>query len=411
MNDFHHNCKLQLLGAAEELFGATRPQRFGRRWRRRPAFAAIAIGALLLAAAAYATGRLIGIGAPVRPSNGPERPSRFAGIGEPVPGSGSRSSGASVLAMSAADPGGGLPWGLRIVTTTRGALCLQVGRLLDGRLGILGQEGQFKDDGLFHELPPGALNRSTCSQPDVVVLYNAARERRQLAFGVLGPHAVSVTYKSTGRLHTVVTSGSHGAYLIVLPQPPEPAPVGAPTAAAFVSPEQLPAAAIRAYQLSAIEFRLGGRRCQIGSEPKPGGPSSCFAAVTGAPSPLPGAGRDLHSRVTLRVSRNANGVYRLDLSFVAPVSVKNASTAYSAEYAPQSGRACHAGGVGQPIERDVRRGQTVHVTMLFSLQPGCHGPVQGRIVLGRQSSPLTGPTYDETTIGHFLFDPPARGHR
>jgi hypothetical protein len=414
VNDFHNSCKLQLLDAAEELFGTPRPHphphRFRRSWRRPQVFAAVAIGALLLAAAAYAAGRLIGIGAPVRPSSGAERPTRFTGIGRPVAGSGDVARGASVLAMSVADPGGGLRWGLRIVTTTRGLLCMQVGRLRDGRLGILGQEGQFKDDGLFHELPPGALNQSTCSQRGVLVLYNATHERRQLAFGLLGPHAVSVTYKSAGRLHTVASSGSHGAYLIVLPQPAEPAPAGAPTAAAFVAPEQLPAAAIQAYQLSAIEFRFGGRHCQIDSEPQPGGLAHCATAVTGAPSRFPAAGGELHSRVVLRASRDATGVFRLDISFVAPVSVTNASTAYAAEYAPQGGRLCHAGNVGQPIERDIRRGQTVHVTMLFSPQPGCHGPIQGRIVVGRQSSALSGPTYDETSIGRFSFAPPGTGH-
>ena len=30
---------------------------------------------------------------------------------------------------------------------------MQVGRVVDGRLGILGQDGAFHNDGLFHELP------------------------------------------------------------------------------------------------------------------------------------------------------------------------------------------------------------------------------------------------------------------
>ena len=31
--------------------------------------------------------------------------------------------------------------------------CVQIGRVVDGKLGVLGQDGAFHDDGLFHELP------------------------------------------------------------------------------------------------------------------------------------------------------------------------------------------------------------------------------------------------------------------
>ncbi len=40
--------------------------------------------------------------------------------------------------------------------TTSAAACVQVGRSVDGKLGVLGQDGVFGDDGRFHELPVAA---------------------------------------------------------------------------------------------------------------------------------------------------------------------------------------------------------------------------------------------------------------
>ncbi|HEY5194834.1 MAG TPA: hypothetical protein VIJ39_13330 [Solirubrobacteraceae bacterium] len=441
MSDFHSDHKHQLLRAVDALFGAphSNPARQIRSRRRLPVLVAIMIGALLLAAAAFAASRIIGVGSPVRPSGGPERSSLSTGVGIPVQGSHSRHRSASLLPISVPDPAGGLPWGMRIVTTTRGLLCVQIGRLLDDRLGVLGQDGQFKNDRLFHELPAGALDQSTCSQPDVVALYREfgpaaasplpgeipscsypgspraepsappscpAQDERMIAFGVLGPHAVSVSYKATNRVHTVETSGSHGAYLIVFPRPPAQAPVNGDFMAASIVPtEQLPVAAIQGYLLSTIVFRFGDRRCQTGPEHQPGGPPACTASRTATPVLSPPAASNLHSRVTLVARKRAEG-YALDLTFIAPAAVHNANTAYGAEYTMRGSYPCEAGGAGQPIERDIKRGQRVHVVMSVNQKPGCHGMIYGRILLGRQGAPLAGPTYDERTVGRFSFDLP-----
>jgi hypothetical protein len=60
-----------------------------------------------------------------------------------------------VLTVRAADPDGGLPWGLRVTRTrpTGGMACAQVGRVQDERLGVIGRDGAFGDDGRFHLLP------------------------------------------------------------------------------------------------------------------------------------------------------------------------------------------------------------------------------------------------------------------
>jgi hypothetical protein len=435
VNDFHSDCKRQLLTAADALFGPPSPDPIPRtRSRRRlPVLASSAIAVLLLAAAAFAAGRIIGIGAPVEPGGGPEPPSRAAGVGIPVAGSYSngRPRSAIRVALSVPDPAGGPPWGMRIVTTTRGLLCVQVGRLLDGRLGVLGQDGQFENDGLFHELPPGALDQSTCSQPGVLALYTAsalpdagmlpgdflscarrvsgprhcrAGAERTVAFGVLGPHAVSVSYKADNRLHTTATRGGHGAYLIVLSQPPRPTRPDGLLAAHFLSPQRLPVTTAGGFLPSTIVFRFGARHCQAGPEHQSGGPPRCTAAAASALARLAPTASTVRPSIALKAHKTTGG-YALDLAFTAPAAVQSASTAYGVEYTAPSGSDCRgSGGGGLPIERDIRRGQRVHVTLLVSPRRGCRGAIRGRIVFGRQAGALTGPIYDERTIARFSFE-------
>jgi hypothetical protein len=95
--------------------------------------------------------------------------------------------------------------------------------------------------------------------------------------------------------------------------------------------------------------------------------------------------------------------YDLDLAFAAPVAVRNANTAYAVEQFPPQTRSCgELGTSGLPIERDVARGQIIHVTLFVEQRPGCHGVVRGRIIFGRQPDASTGPVGGET-IGRFSF--------
>jgi hypothetical protein len=103
----------------------------------------------VLAGVAVAASRLISTGEPV-PTN-----RRFPGLFGPIqPGT------TKLLSVRTADPDGGPPWGLRVYRTTvnqgsgqRPVGCVQVGRVVDARLGVLGQDGSFHNDGRFHELP------------------------------------------------------------------------------------------------------------------------------------------------------------------------------------------------------------------------------------------------------------------
>jgi hypothetical protein len=212
-----------------------------RRWRWRAALAVMLV-VLAGAAAALASG-LISFGAPAAPV--PVFANPRAGLGGIAPGS------VRLLAISVPDPGGGPPWGMRVLSTTRGAGCIQVGRLLDGKLVALGQDGAFGNDGRAHALPPSAnIERLNCSLLDArgqifdsitqkSQVASAAQgaycrppgtyapshgptpatcplaDERNLYYGMLGPDATSVAYTLAAHTHTVATVGSDGAYLIV----------------------------------------------------------------------------------------------------------------------------------------------------------------------------------------------------
>ena len=147
-----------------------------------------------------------------------------------------------LLALRVADPQGGPPWGMRLLSTTRGLLCAQVGRVAHGQLGELGVDGAFHDDGRFHALAAGqlpevggqgiaadgdcvapketfageidGLDRNALSNPMAGL---ALSQRREISFGLLGPHALAISYRSGSRtLRRRVLAGL-GAYLIVAP--------------------------------------------------------------------------------------------------------------------------------------------------------------------------------------------------
>jgi hypothetical protein len=463
MGDFHSDCKRQLVAAAGELFavhavrsrpecerspqpGRSRPpQELGRPQRSRlgrsrhiPLLAAIALGALLLAAAAFAATQIIGVGAPVRASLERERSSPTTGVGVPVTGATSTPTSAQLLAISVPDPAGGLPWGMRIVRTTRGLECIQIGRLLDGRLGILGQDGEFDDDRLFHELPVSVLEPDTCIEPSQRVIMGdggvpaagalqrpttscrltwqrpwpsspspcPVGDQRSLAFGLLGPHAVSVSYMAQGRLQTVATAGRYGAYLIVLRAAPEPAH-NVPALGGVSGPiGGFPIGAGGSDVISRLVFRFGNRLCQTGFNRQRGGPPQCTAALARTPTFVPEIPHGLHTHVAVSM-RKAAGGYALEIAFRAPAPVFNASTAYDVEYTLPHTHACGIpGGYGQSIERDLARGQIVHADISVIQPSGCHGVAQGKVTLGPQAFAHGGFDRGAETIARFSFTLP-----
>ena len=157
-----------------------------------------------------------------------------------------------VLPLRVADPQGGPPWGVRVARTSRGLVCLQIGRVVSGRVGALGRDGAFHDDGAFHPLASGYLSGLGCATEDgrgdgflnVQVhgipasgLLDNRRETsggcytaspaaaacppgqlRDVYFGMLGPDATTITARDSRGANTVSeTAAPYGAYLVVLP--------------------------------------------------------------------------------------------------------------------------------------------------------------------------------------------------
>lgn len=212
------------------------PAGAGRLRSRRRLLAVVLLGLLLMAAAALAAVSLLKTGRPV--------PYRFGEPAKANSGYGAPTSARLIGPIS--DPGGGLPWGLRVVRTSRGYGCVQVGHLYEGRLGVVGEHGVFHDDGLFHELPADHLStRARCVPLDrtghayvvehSVLGINGApmcfedrkhdrfcRDEltRTVDFGLLGPDATRLTYRAVGEPPRTLTPGPAGAFLIVLPRQP-----------------------------------------------------------------------------------------------------------------------------------------------------------------------------------------------
>jgi hypothetical protein len=170
------------------------------------------------------------------------------------------------LAAVVPDPeGSGPAWGLKSYRVKGEETCFQVGREQSGRIGAVGADGSFGDDGRFHPFTFSDVGFGTCVPNDAdqhafdnVAYANAPasasgepcqtfargfpphmparvrarltaqsrapdcrpRNQRLVAFGQLGPDAMSVTYRTAHGTATTRTHGPDGAYLIVEPVDP-----------------------------------------------------------------------------------------------------------------------------------------------------------------------------------------------
>jgi hypothetical protein len=96
---------------------------------------------LVLSAGALGASGVIRIGAPAEPIKGYSASLRG---GDLVNGT------VRLLPVTAPSPGGGPPWGMRVFSTKSGEGCVEVGRLLGGKLAAIDQENASRDDGLIH---------------------------------------------------------------------------------------------------------------------------------------------------------------------------------------------------------------------------------------------------------------------
>jgi hypothetical protein len=205
-------------------------------------------GTALAATGAFRTGAPVGAEVPAIPT---------ASEGAVLPAS------ITLLSLRVPDPAGGPPWGLRELKTTRGLMCVQVGRIVGARIGALGRDGAFDDDDAFHPFSPTFMEGPGCGtedgQGDAFVneqlhgvpasgLYGVRQHTdggcyrpgrgtrecppaalRDVYFGLLGPDAESITQLTpAGGTAVTPTAGADGAYLIVLPHRTTRCPAHAP---------------------------------------------------------------------------------------------------------------------------------------------------------------------------------------
>jgi len=330
----------------------------------------------------------------------------YAGAGLPLPGQ------SKLLSLRVPDPYGGLPWGMRVVHTTRGLVCVQIGRVQDGQLGELGIDGAYHDDGRFHPEGPGVLpayaggaseggvtsERGSCVLADGDVTGNgeawgsavaaeftgvsenaafalrrrpgAAQSMRDIAYGILGPHAVSVSYRQGNAIHNQRVAPGVGAYLIVQRTPAGSTQQGHGEAPGTDTPGEGPGTS---GALTVITYDHHGRICENG-----------YNAATGqnvkiehpcpAPNPYPQSLRvtppgsfDRHLNVSL--VRSGGKVIAAAVSFAAPFAVTSAAQDYTLQARPCAGG--REGGGVDVLDHNVAQGATVQLALAYPFAARC----------------------------------------
>jgi len=342
------------------------------------------------------------------------------GLGQPIAAS------LALLPMRVADPTGGLPWGMRVIRTTRGLACIQAGRVRDGSVGALGIGYAVKGDGLFHPFeaadavsvdscPTLTVNGSAFQPGAFEVVTNDGlplagenvypNERvhcdlphqedwgvrcpqsdlREVAVGLLGPEAVSIRVNTPRRSFTVAPYGRFGAYLIVLSAPPHantglhgfqgrPAP-GTPTLT--------------------VTFR-DGSSCRLPATTRQ---QQCSPKGLDYARPKPLAGAHLKTRVHVTFSPrlNATGPLMvlgrdghiappsqspgpgLTIAFAATAAAPTVSSGYDVQIEPHASPGCSTPSmiVAQPTSQTIAVGQRVRITV--PLDNSCEATYTGRV--------------------------------
>jgi hypothetical protein len=430
--------RAQLIQAAEQVAAGPRPRPLAqplrpRRngWGRTPLIAVAVVLALL--GGAFGAG-LIKFGKPGPSSTVFSSPR--AELGALTPGT------VRLLPVRTSDPGGGPDWGLRVLSTTRGVGCIQVGRLVDGRLGVLGIDGSFNDDGRFHELRVnGDFNQSACSaldgagrifnnvtegdQPVSATWFDPhgcippgqprlegnrslrvcpQRDLRNVYYGLLGPQAKSVTYVTGGKTHTIPTAGADGAYLIVTRAPRHQLLDFSQATAADVVPVDGP--------ITELHYR-DGTTCHLNGHSWVGGTSACsppLAVPVGyvpvAPPPSAAAiAMPLRVRIVpgpLVAGRHLGR--QLSVSFISRVALTTDRGEFSMRVVePHQPPGVYSG--GPPVNSDIRAGQRVTLTLPFPGGKPAKGIYRGWVTLVYATGPalLEGPGTVYVPVGKFTL--------
>jgi hypothetical protein len=398
-----------------------------RRRRHRPTARVLVLTVLALLAlaaiGAAATG-LLGAGEDVQPRSG-KAPTPKTGFGVPT--------GAVADPIVVEDPdGGALKWGLRTFATTRGYACVQLGRVQDGKLGLVGRDGAFEDDGLFHALGPQVLDGPSCVPVDArghgfLAIHDAelsasgAREclppsmvhafgnrvpkggracstkgMRSVDYGLLGPRAKSITYTlPSGVERTASVAPGSGAFLIVTARErlaPTQRLGEVPSGAYLIA--RTPAA----MRIKTITYDDGTTCAVKPTMTRAGGCPAKGRVAMAVKLPSRAAVR---TPMTARIERNDAGSFTLHVAFRARVAAEKARAAYVVMIRPERRAGCHQGPMSHTLERDVAAGQRVGAAMKMS-RISCRGryriDLEYRVV--RESPTIgTGLAYPGVLVG------------
>jgi hypothetical protein len=217
VTDFIKGLERDLVEAAERRVAAgspasaePRPTRTGSARAPRPPLRTLVVAAALLLAVAgtAAAGTLLALRGSVIP--GPTE--RDAGPQQtPAPGT------STITALRAADPGGGIPWALRVARSRTGLVCGTVGQARPGGpFGLVGLDGRFRT------LASSAVDG--CGQLPLIGarVFDARRARdvRTVVNGVAGARLRKVEVTVAGRQRSLKV-GSGGTFVLALRGYPE----------------------------------------------------------------------------------------------------------------------------------------------------------------------------------------------
>ena len=398
---------------------------------------ALVLAALVITGPALAAAGLFSTGSTVPPVG---RPVATAGNGVAVGGS------VELTALRVPDPAGGPTWGLRLTDTTRGYVCLTVGRIVGARIGALGIDHAFGDDGRVHPFSANYSNGLNCAPADAhghafvadtwyavpTSAYESGRGcftrwtpparilagrpaafrrrlRRQRAlhpsgplcppgdlrdvyFGLLGPDAIEIAYRTpNGRLHIERTVGPEGAYLVVLRHDPRNEPsIGEAQSITSGTP------------IVGVAW-YSGYNCGVLGRQNRGRPFfGCRIHDYAPPATLVPSEAEVRSPLTVRPLPHSHDV---SVSFIARVPVRNARSHYAIQLTdpphPNPGAphniACGEAGTGTGTNADIRAGQRITLTVGPGLP--CYGLARGIVELVIEPGPQTAPFH--TAIRHF----------
>jgi hypothetical protein len=298
---------------------------------------------------------------------------------------------------------------MRIIHTTRGLICVQIGRVYGDQLGQLGVDGAFHNDGRFHPLPADALpdvlasasgwmagncagQGDTYAGDSVGLELSAATsprqgtavlaDRREISFGLLGVHAVSVTYREGTETRTQAVLPRLGAYLIVQ-RYRSGRPLGSSSeTGGRDEPGNHSSPAGPNGALTAITYSYAGRPCVDRGNLRL---ASC--GLSEVPPPRPAALLIVHEPLRAHLHIHNHVITSAQISFHAPYPVTNADESYSV-----SAPVCHRGLAGEGSRADVARGTLVTIPVGGVLSEACSRAVKFTVEYVRFAGGLPRPT-------------------